>query len=369
MSLKTVIFILMITVLPGCSRKSIHTLQRKGVNVTQSRTTVSTSKTGSHQLQLQYLGCGGLLIKYSDQALMIDPFFSNQRFMKVGRSMLLGAKIKSDKKAIAFGRQRILDSLEISADELSRDVKAILVAHGHYDHLMDVPYLHKYWFNSQPEVFANTSAINTCSNVIAADKLHNSESMMSVREQTGSSVEFKAADGTLLRIHMQMAAHNPHSNHMKLFSGGVMKPVSYFKRPEDKTSANDWLEGRTLSFLIDIVKEEKIVFRVFVQSSSCQFPDGMPPTSLLEEKKVDVAVLGVASYKFSEDSYPCEYLRKLGPSHIIFTHWEDFFRKYQRKPKSLMKTDMERFFKHLLPSCSSTPYTLPIPGVVVNMQF
>jgi hypothetical protein len=191
---------------------------------------------------------------------------------------------------------------------------------------------------------------------------------MAVRDQPGRSVDLSASNGTVLRIYPILAAHNPHADHIKLFSGSVMQPVASFREPDDKTSANDWLEGRTLSFLIDVERNDTILFRMFVQSSSCRFPDGLPPASLLAKKKVDVAALGVASFQFSENTYPCSYLEAMKPAHVVFIHWEDFFRKYRRAPKSVMKTDVAKFFNHLLPSCA-VPYTLPAPGVVIEISY
>jgi hypothetical protein len=172
-----------------------------------------------------------------------------------------------------------------------------------------------------------------------------------------------------MRVYPILAAHNPHSNHIKAFSGSVMRPVESYKEPDDKTSVNSWLEGRTLSFLIDIEDSGQILFRMFVQSSSCSFPDGMPPQTLLGKKTVDLAVLGVASYHFSESTYPCNYLDRLKPSNLMFIHWEDFFRSYKKRPRSVIATDVPRFFNTVLSQCKPAGYIVPAPGVVVNVSY
>jgi hypothetical protein len=354
--------------LVSCGRMSVPSLQRRGVMVTQKAIAIKGGDSGN-TVQIQYLGSGGLYIRHSGQAIMIDPFFSHQRFLRIGRSMLLGGRIRSHAGQIQWAQKRICDSLDISGEILRKETKAIFSAHGHYDHLMDVPYIHRYWLDQQPRVYVNESSANTCANVIPAEKLHNVEPLVSVRGQPGGSVNFTGADGSVIKVYPVLAAHNPHTRNISLFSGSVMKPPDHFSDPLAKTHVNDWLEGRTLSFLIDIVQHDEIVFRIFVQSSSCHFPDGLPPQSLLSEKAVDLAILGLASYQFSEASYPCRYLQSLQPRHIMFIHWEDFFRKYNRRPKSVLKNNIPRFFNQVLERCRPAGYILPVPGVVVNAQY
>lgn len=352
----------------GCSRKSISALEGKGIFIAQRAIPLKTGSTG-HHLQIQYTGSGGLIIRQSPTTIMIDPFFSHQKFIAIGRSMFVGGKIKSKPSMLSFAKKRILDSLNISDNMLLKETKAIFSAHGHYDHLMDIPYIHQYWLNQQPHVYVNESSLNTCSHVIPSEKLHNIEPIMSIRNQVGGSVEFMSEDSSVIKVYPILAAHNPHSRNIKLFSGSVMHDLPRYNKPEAKTNVNDWLEGRTLSFLIDIEKNEEIVFRMFVQSSTCHFPDGLPAESLLEKRPVDLAVMGIASYQFSEASYPCKYLGVMQPRNLMFIHWEDFFRSYKRKPKSLMKNNIPAFFAKCLTKCKPDSYMLPVPGVVVNIEY
>lgn len=362
-------FCIILPLLIACSRKSVSSLQRKGVVVTQKKVTIRNDDAAGNALQIQYLGCGGLYIRHPGQAIMIDPFFSHQRFMKIGRSMLFGGRIRSSARQIGWAQKRLCDSIGISEEGLRKETKAVFAAHGHYDHLMDVPYIHRYWLGQQAEVYVNESAANSCAGVIPAGKLHRIEALASVREQQGKSIDLPGADGSMIRVYPILAAHNPHMRNIKLFSGSVTEPLLTFRDPLGKTNVNHWLEGRTLSFLIDIEHDNRIVYRIFVQSSSCHFPDGLPPLSLLSAKPVDLAILGVASYHFSEASYPCGYLEQLKPRHLMFIHWEDFFRPYNRPPKSVLKNDIPRFFNKVLEQCKPAGYILPAPGVVINAEY
>jgi hypothetical protein len=363
------LFSLLLAVLcyTSCSRKSISQLERAGIRVTQNPIEIR-STSSSRKLQIQYLGCGGLFIRHADQAIMIDPFFSNQKFGKIGRSILLGAKIKSDPKSIAFGKERIKNGLKISDEEIRSQTKAIFTAHGHYDHAMDVAFIQQHWLNNNANVIMNESAIMTCQKVIPRDKLINVESKLSARQSVGGSFDFQSSDGTILRVYPILAAHNPHSKNMKLFSGTTLLPPASYNKPTDKTRVTDWLEGRTISFLIDVVEKDEILYRIFLQSSSASFPDGIPPKRLLEQKKVDLAILGAASFRYSENTYPCEYLNTLSPTNLMFIHWEDFFQRYNKKTMSLRKQDLTRLIKGILPKCSEE-YILPGPGVVITTRY
>lgn len=350
----------------SCTRKSINSLERKGVTITTKRTEIGY---GDKKLQIQYLGCGGLYIRHQGRSVIIDPYFSNQRIFNLAKSALLGGKIHSKPRKINFAKQRILDSLGIDAAVLKQETQGIFVAHGHYDHLMDVPYVFNHWFEEQPDIYANNSSFNTCFNAIDNHhKLHDAETIMSVGDQQGKSIDFTGADGSIMKVYPIRADHNPHAVNIKFFSGAVMCPLPHYEDPESKTRANDWLEGRTLSFLIDIEQQGSVVFRLFIQSSSTHYPDGMPPKALQDKRPVDLAILGVASYQFSETTYPCSFLEELKVKKVMYIHWEDFFRNYKRKPKSVTATDVPRFFSSIVAKCHRD-YVMPAPGVVTTVNY
>jgi hypothetical protein len=348
-----------------CSNRSISQLEKKGVHVDRS-SNIKITNIVSDSLRFQYLGCGGFYFQQNDQAIMIDPYFSHQSFMRIGKSIFLGGKIKPMKNQLRFGKRMIKDSLNVSDEFIKSSVKGIFAAHGHYDHLMDVPFIQHEWLNGQADIFVNTSSAKTIANVIPSSKLRDIEQIASVRNQKGDSVEFHAG-ASAIRVYPIFADHNPHSRHLKLFAGSAVQAPRRYQSYSDKTSVNDWLEGQTLSFIVDFIKNDEIYFRIFIQSSSCQFPNGIPPQSLLREHKVDLAILGVASFQFSENSYPCEYLEVLKPGNLMFIHWEDFFRKVYQKPKWVKTNDIPRFFNEVFSKCKMD-YMMPLPGAVFQIS-
>jgi hypothetical protein len=361
------IVVVIIFIQTACSRKSVGQLEKKDIVVAKAVTTLNVGDT-KQSLNIQYLGSGGMLIANAGSNIIIDPFFSHQNLWKLSLATIFGCKIKSKKSMIAYGKKRILNSNYMDEQQLRNNTKAMFSAHGHYDHVMDFPFLYDHWFEKKPMIYTNASALKSIQKSIDENQILSLDSISSTASHRGKPVIVSGEAGSTIKVYPIFAAHNPHFANVKFFSGGVQQAQKKLKEPKYKSKVNNWLEGRTLSFLIDIEKENKIVLRMFVQSSSCDFPEGMPPQELLSEKSVDVAFLGVASYHFSKSSYPSTFLDSLQPKEIVFIHWEDFFRSYRRKPKTVLQTDVVSFFK-TLPEKYKDKYFLPVPGVVFDVKY
>ena len=356
----------------GTSPGRLQKVVKRDVRLQQDRTTINVPGDKDFSLSVHYSGCGGLYFLKGNDAIYIDPFFSNQKVMKIGSSLIGGGvrgrkKIKSDRRMINYGISR----LEKQTGSLDTQLRAIFSAHSHYDHLMDIPAIVQQ-IKNKPPVFLSESGFNTCYNVLDTAKMVQLEDHMSTHQRTGTPIELAITNGRIL-VYPILAEHNPHLKHVKFFSGSQQEPVEHFTDPFGKTRANDWLEGNTFSFLIDYLNDEgEIDFRLFIQSSSCNPMAGVPPSDLLSKKSVDIAFLGVVSYQFSP-AYPCTLLSKLNESNhevkpeIVWIHWEDFFRKYNRKPKTVRGTDIAAFFDL---SCVA-PYKknswVPWPGVTYDI--
>src|SRR5205814_2907546 len=85
-------------------------------------------------IAVTYLGVSGLLIEHAHHVLLTAPFFSNPSFGQVRPRV---AKLLRSTPRISSDTNAIEKLLPRSADRAT----TILVGHGHYDHLMDVPYI------------------------------------------------------------------------------------------------------------------------------------------------------------------------------------------------------------------------------------
>jgi glyoxylase-like metal-dependent hydrolase (beta-lactamase superfamily II) len=142
----------------------LSALRKNGINFQSRDTLINIAGSEGQKVTVQYTGCGGLYIQKDSSAILVDPFFSNQRVMRIGSSVFGGKsgkrKISSDPKMVEIGMQ----ALSSRAGPLDKII-AILSAHSHYDHLLDVPAV----FNKldrKPAIYLNRSGYNTCQNAI-----------------------------------------------------------------------------------------------------------------------------------------------------------------------------------------------------------
>jgi hypothetical protein len=346
----------------GAGPGRLKALTKHGIPYQSHRTTIDLPGS-STKIKVQYTGCGGLYILKDNHGIMVDPFFSNQKLMRIGTSMLNGKKkIASNPEMINAG----IKSIEKTIGKLNDQSTTIFTAHSHYDHLMDVPALFAK-LNRKPAVYLNQSGFNTCYHVVDTSKMVILENHMTTQEVSRPPVVLQSPEGTI-HVYPILGNHNPHFHNIKFFSGSKTEPLNYFTNPFGKTSVNEWLEGNTFSFVIDYIgRNGGIDFRIFIQSSSCNPPAGIPPASLLKEKSIDLAFLGLASFRFSPD-YPCTLLQAIQPKEIVWIHWEDFFRKYSKEPKTLRGTDLIKFFDLPCVKPFKAKALLPWPGVGYDFE-
>jgi hypothetical protein len=319
--------------------KSLQKLKAAGVNPVSGDLSLSLPDHQGRTAHFTYLGCGGVLINNGGDAVLIDPFFSNQKTGKIGRSVLLG---KNEKKLFHPDEKM----LEVGVAAIHKDpnlkIHAIVSAHSHYDHLMDIPALYAR-LGKQPDLLVTKSGYNIIHRTIENTDVKIVEDFRSTHDDAADPYRIKIEKGEI-RIYPILSDHNPHFRNIKFFSGEQTRPVDDLAHAYDKTKANLWLEGNTFSFLIDYVDDlGNIGLRVFIQSSSCNSPAGIPPAKL-RERPVDVAFIGVVSYHFSP-GYPCDLLSSINARQVVWIHWEDFFRKYTREPKTVRGTDVPAFFE------------------------
>ncbi|MEI9921523.1 MAG: MBL fold metallo-hydrolase [Bacteroidota bacterium] len=272
----------------------------------QMNTTLAVGK-GQHKVNLTYLGCGNMIIEQDGDAIMTDPFFSNQKLTKV----LGKIKTKPDLYELWKGR--------VQSQASKGMVRAALVSHTHYDHVMDLPtLLQAHYFNKMEVVYGNSYLPQMMVNFLKEG----------VRIEPIKLNEWVNVTPNIRFLPIE-SNHAPHTKH-KLYMSGPLD-AEYFKEhlvwPDAKLKARKWTLGTTYSFLVDFIQGDTL--RMFIQTSASQYPYGRPPKEELQKKKVDVAVLCYASTPNVTD-YPKAIVNDLNPSKLVIVHWEDFF----REPKS-----------------------------------
>jgi L-ascorbate metabolism protein UlaG (beta-lactamase superfamily) len=235
---------------------------------------VSDSPATRHDgVRVTYLGTNAYQFEFKGHALLVDPYFSRVDLLSVA----VGSRIQPDISRIADGMRH-----------LAPKVDAILVTHGHFDHLLDVPIIMS---KTHTRLIASRSSID-------------------LAKRAGVSSGDAVAAGDNRRVGPWKIRVLP-ATHDRLF-GKVP-----FDRHEQRSAgppqrAADWICGEPLAFLIEVNGQ-----RIYIDS-------GGTPAQLPPNEHVDLAILGMAL----PDSRArlAAALERLQPRYVLPSHQDNFFR-------------------------------------------
>ncbi|MFN0035186.1 MAG: MBL fold metallo-hydrolase [Saprospiraceae bacterium] len=303
---------------------------------------------------LHYLGCGGFLLEYGGEMLLMDPYFSN-----MGMIAALTGKMRSDTALInKFFRERLG-----SAQDTAGKISTVLISHAHHDHLADVPTLLRN--NLSPEktrVYGSRTMVNLLRShpgIVAdmAAQLLDLEKQFSVRSHDPNiknepeAGPFVYTSGRRIRFAAVPSGHAGHyffwkGHKLPGTEGNVESPLA---KPPSRVL--QFKEGENFNFLIDLLDESgNPVFRIFSNAgAACDAGVGFPPQYLLQEKPVDLLLMCGANYNLAKN-YPGALLEHLRPHTVWVAHWENFFkpiRKLQKRPEVVPNTDIPKLMRWL----------------------
>ena len=241
-----------------------------------------SSATLSNGVRVTYLGTNGYQFEFKGHVLLVDPYFSRVDLLSVA----LGSRIQPNASRISDG----LRHLAPKAD-------AILVTHGHFDHLLDVA-----------AVMPKTRA-----------RLIASASNVDLAKRAGASSGDAVQPGDVRRIG-PWKIRVLSATHDRLFGKVPFdRPPSYAglsaeasAKAEPPQRAADWICGEPLAFLIEVNGQ-----RIYIDSGGT--PAQPPPN-----ERVDLAILGVALPDSRARLHAA--LERLQPRYVLPSHQDDFFR-------------------------------------------
>jgi L-ascorbate metabolism protein UlaG (beta-lactamase superfamily) len=244
---------------------------------------VNDSRTTPHDgVRVTYLGTNGYQFEFKGHALLVDPYFSRVDLLSVA----LGSRIQPN-------ASRINDGLR----HLAPEADAILVTHGHFDHLLDVPAL---MAKTRARLVASASSVD-----------------LAKRAGASSGNAVKAGDVRRIgpwRIRVLSATHD------RLFGkvpfdrqpSHAAIPAEASAKEGPPQRAADWICGEPLAFLIEVNGQ-----RIYIDS-------GGTPAQLPPNEKVDLAILGMALPDSRARLHAS--LERLQPRYILPSHQDNFFR-------------------------------------------
>ena len=311
-------------------------------------------ETDGGVVELHYLGVGGWTIRTERGLLMTAPLFSNPSMLETGLS------------GIGYDSIRIVEGLRhVGVGELA-STRAILTGHGHYDHLMDVPWIAARLAPEAVVLGNRTSRLQSLglgrTLGVPEDRFVDVEPAAASATERGRWIDV----GGGFRVLPILSDHAPHFSGITLYGGD--REVE----PEIPRGAADWLEGETLAWLIDVLAADgSVTFRIYYQDAVAREPrGGVPPRDVLGDSiPVDVAIIVPATY--AEARWQPEWiLENTDPEHVLLGHWEDFFRPATEPPVPVAFTLLPDFVSRLrrATECADRCWSLPEPGTVYRFR-
>jgi hypothetical protein len=298
----------------------------------------------SERLEVRFYGTMTTYAEYGEVGVFFDPFFTTTGMLRLG---VLGPKSHASEVA--------------RWDVPWTRVAAVMISHGHYDHVVDLPHL--------PALGLPPAAPIVCSRSIAyqmdAHGLPNPYVCPDGHplgfEETFHKpywIELPAVDsphfavsGLRLRILAVPTSHPTHIFGKQMFHGHHNHPLG--KKPGRNP---DWLEGQCYNYVIDWLDDADQIRARLLLASVAPSPTGLPPAQLLGDRPADLAILGCGRYQ-GEAGFPSDMIARSHARHVIVGHWENFFRKRQPPYKPVGLTDVEGF----IAACeASAPKGVPV---------
>ena len=138
--------------------------------------------------------------------------------------------------------------------------------------------------------------------------------------------------------------------------------------PEEPRTADEWLAGRPLAYLIDLLNGDGSVgLRIYYQDAVAAAPYGFAPP-LSDGVGIDLALIVPATYA-EVVWHPEALLGNLQPRHVILIHWENFFIAPSEPAEVVPFTLLPDFVLRLeraLPE--GTGWDLPRPGTQFRIR-
>lgn len=360
--MKKIAFLFLLIALQCLAKPPIKYL-KNGVAINKSNVTYHIPSNLLDSLHILYLGCNNVMMKYKNDEIMFDPFFSYQTIEKVS----LG-KIKFDEIAIALG----LDRIKQAGFNL-KNIHDVFISHGHYDHVFDLPYLVNHnAFNNSINLHCNTSVQNELF------KFKDRINFITNQSPTCDSNAYDIHNWQQISEHIRVlplkSSHAPHVLGVQFMKGeSNSKKFTKYDTTTFKSNATQWKCGEDFSFLIDFTENDKPVFRILMQGPSIKPCADIFPDIILKEKDVDIAIMVIASNQFIKE-YPSHQLSRLKPKKVILTHWENFFRNYTKEPELGTNTNHDLFFEKAAKAKSkdwnyksdSDMFIMPYPGTKIS---
>lgn len=198
-------------------------------------------------------------------------------------------------------------------------VRAVLVGHGHYDHALDLPPL----LPRMPAATVYGSA--TVAHLLRPVVGPAPERTMAV--MPGQDIVI----GPQLRARALAWGHAPNLGRWTLAAGRYTRDRESLPR-----TVHGWRMGEPLAWAIDVrAADGSVALRLFHHDAAASLEVVRAAVAALHTmpRAAHTVVILTAANWDQASGYPGALLASLEPDHVLFGHWEDFFRSPAKAPK------------------------------------
>lgn len=275
------------------------------------------------------LGVAGLLVipwRDTTQLVLTPPLFTTPsvKWLVFG-DLLFGTHADSARIA-----RRVAAMPAVGGGRLSR-VQAVLVGHGHYDHLIDLPPL----LGAMPR--ARVYGSGTVTNTLAAVRGLDDTRRVNIDTLAGanaSNAGRSIAVSTAVHVRPIRWAHAPNFAAFTIAPGDQRTPLRQLPR-----TVHGWKMGTPYAWAIDLMRDDGSVAWRFVYHDAAAGADiQRNAAGAIASMPVALATaLFATAANFDQlPLYPDITLAHLAPQHVLLVHWDDFFRAAD-KPQRVVR--------------------------------
>ncbi len=302
---------------------------------------------------------GFLIVPWRDttQLVMTAPSFTNPTIWW----MTFGDWLFGTRPDTALITRRLKAMPAANASRLER-VGALLVGHGHYDHLMDVPPL----LPRMPDarVFGSSTVVNLLAPVSSAKPRRVSVDSMAARNAQHAVTSYDV--GTALRVRTIAWEHAPNIGGLTVAPGDQRMPRRALPR-----TVFGWKKGAVYAYAIDVLQRDGTAgLRLFfhdaaagpdVQRRAGEIIAGLP------HARTSVVIATAANFD-QLPLYPDILLAHFAPDHVILGHWDDFFRSSEKSERVVRGLDASALVRRLAPYVGSH-WNAPRAGAITRIRW
>ena len=255
---------------------------------------------------------------------------------------------------------RRLAAMPAASPDRLRRVGDVLVGHGHYDHILDLPPL----ASRMPaaRIYGSRTVVNLLHGDPALRTRLDSVEHLAAHDSTRLGTWVTSGPWRFKAFAWQHARNFPG---MTWAPGDVLTPLNALPR-----TAAGWKMGRIHGYTLDFMGDDGAPACRFIICDAAASSRVVARTNEVWRREArargTVAIVSAGNYDRA-DAYPDTLLSLVKPSHVLIGHWEEFFRSPEKSWKRVRGIDGNRL-RERVEGVVGDRWTALEPGAVLRVR-